>query len=123
VRKNLKRYIDKNIVSIKIRIEKIVLIAFDIKTLISFRLIQREEKNFTSSRVLAFITIKPIKAHPIIKAMIAIIQRNHISFPIEVFWSDFLVTFFSSSRILIRIFSQKADGTVLDMSLYFLSLT
>jgi len=94
VRRALNKYIAKNTVSIKINIEKIIFIAFEINILISFKLIPSEEKNFTSSILLAFITIKPIKPPQIIKAIIAIIPKNHNNLEREVLDFTFLVAFF-----------------------------
>jgi len=72
---SLNKYIIKNNVSIKTNIENIVVTAVEIKLLISFKFIQSEAKNLTSSIVLAFITIKPINAHHTISAIKEIIDK------------------------------------------------
>jgi len=111
----------RNTVSIKINIEKIIFIAFDMNIFILFRLIQSEEKNFTSSIFLAFITIKPIKPPHIISAIIAITHKNQNNLDREVSDFTFFVTFLFFNAILKSIFSQKLDGTVFAIVEYDLS--
>jgi hypothetical protein len=51
VRKNLNKNIIKTIVSARTKTEKIIVVSFAIKAFISFKLIQSQAKNLTSSTV------------------------------------------------------------------------
>lgn len=108
----------RNNVSRKIKIEKIIQTVFDINKLISFKLIQSDEKNFTSSTVLALLTIKPINEPPIIRITTRLIARKLIIAQREAFLFFLLIGTFSFFFSLISIFSQNAEGAVLETILY-----
>jgi hypothetical protein len=63
-----------------------------------------------------------INAHQIIRAIIAIIHKNKNNFHKETFSFHFFSTFFSNLFILTRIFSQKDEGTVFEVTLYLESI-
>jgi len=101
----------------KIKIEKIKLIIFTINAFISFKLIQRDLKNLTSSTLCAFNTTKVINHHHNIRAINPIAHINQKNCHIDVFLT-FLTTFFSFNiDDLTKSFSQKLLGTTFDVIL------